>query len=275
MVSNSEKDDIPFSDEAVVNNEELKEQNLDENFIELKKQFIFFQDKSNLTEIQENLGEEKFLMISKDMDADQIKDSGIDFFILADVSESIYPYRIFLKKCLYFTLMDLENYVYGVEDINSDYFKKVRIAIIKYTDNNSKNPVAVSEFVEYNKFGDVLNEIDNICIEKESNQKRAVFDGMKAITSLAWNPNSFKIVVHIASEPGYGNAFTMKTEVTNYDPFPDYCDDNDVEEIIKQIDELKTKYTLVKLGGRLEKFSKFLKGKMELDISKPVVKEIN
>jgi len=197
---------------------------------------------------------------------------------LADVSESMYPWRIFLKKAIYFALMDIESFVYTNTDPGSSAnFSKVRIALVKYHDRKTDSkPVEFIDFVEYKNLDLICKGIDQISIEKKSVKKRAVFDGLKAVKGLSWTEGAMKVIVHFAADPQYGTKYTTnpKKMTDDYDAFPDGVDDIDEDDLFEGIKELSATFNLVKLGDRMDKYSSVIKTKFDIDANKPEVDEL-
>lgn len=263
---------------AKVANLELKTQDPNEDFLALKNQLIYFQNKGNLENIPQNLEEEsKFLMINTDIDPSEAQANGLDLCILADTSESMYPFRVFLKKSIYFTLMDLENFFYRIEGITADDFSKLRISFVKYSDRGSDKTVEATDFIEYKNLGDICTKIDEIEIKSFSIKKRAVFDGLKSLTELNWNPDSVKMILHFCGDPQYGDLYTFnpKKMPENYDPFPEGVDDIDSEELLDKLSDLNANYTFVKFNERVDKYSAEIKKKVQMSINKVLVDELN
>lgn len=269
---------IGESQTAKVASLDLKTQDPKEDFLALKNQLIYFQNKGNLESIPQNLEEEsKFLMINTDIDQEEAQANGLDLCILADVSESMYPFRVFLKKSIYFTLMDVENFFYRIEGITPEDFSKVRIAFVKYTDRGSDKVVETTDFIEYKNIGDICTKIDEIEIKAFSMRKRAVFDGLKSLTELNWNSDSVKMVLHFCADPQYGDVYTFnpKKMPENYDPFPEGVDDIDSEELLDKLSELNANFTFVKFHDRVDKYAAELKKKVQMTVNKILVDELN
>lgn len=262
---------------ARVDNSNLEHQDPNENFLELKNQLIFFQDKSKVDDFQKGIEEEnRFLMINEEIDKDEVLERGIDLCILADISESIHPWRIFLKKSIYYCLIDLESFIYSIPDVSSDDFSRFRVSLVTYTDRHRKQPIEVTDFKEYKNLGDICKKIDEIEIKELKNAKRAVFDGLDAVTKLTWNKKSQKIIVHYAADAAYGTKYStnLKSLSDDYDSFPNGCEDLDDEEILNKISELDPIFNFIKLGDRLEKYQKEVTGIINMDVCKPKVEKI-
>jgi len=271
-----EKNESKF---CVVDNSKLINQDLNENFLNLKKELIFFKDKSDYDEIKSNLKDEtEFLKIRDEIEADDIKEKGLDFVILADVSESMYPYRIYLKKSMYLALKDIENFVYtSIED--ADEFPNIRIAFVKYTDReNSSEPgkIDVLDFVEYSSLEEVCKWIDEIDITKSSIKKRNVFDGYKAVSDLSWNEDSIKLIVHYAADPQYGIQYTTnpKKLPDDYDPFPDGVEDLTKEDVLPPLEEKGCIFNFISFGNRLLRYHQDISPDLTMDLTSPFVVEL-
>lgn len=261
---------------CVVDNSALMTQDLNENFLNLKNQLIFFQDKSKLDEIRANLSEDtNFLKISDEVQPEDVKSNGLDFVIVADVSESMFPFRVFLKKSMYFALKDIENFAYRSLE-SSDEFPNIRLAFVKYTDRTSVDEPCkceVLDFVEYNSLEEICKQIDSIDIKNHSVKKRAVFDGLKAVSELSWNDDSIKMIAHYCADPQYGEKYTTnpKGMPDGYDPFPKGCSDVAEEDILEPISNLGSTYNFIKLGERLVKFEATVKNTIDMDTTAPNV----
>lgn len=267
--------------QTIVDNSELINQDINENFLNLKNDLIFFKDKSKLNEIKADLSEDtKYLKIKEEFTPEDLKEKGLDFCIVADVSESMFPYRIFLKKSMYFSLKDIENFCYKSID-SPDEFPNVRIAFVKYTDRTSADTpskVEVLDFVQYTSLEEVCKKIDEIEIKNYSVKKRAVFDGLKAVCDLKWNEDSIKIISHYAADPEYGVKYTTspKTMPDNYDPFPGGCTDLDVSEILGFINGLDVTFNLVKLDeNRLLKYQSVVQEDLNMEPNGPKVTKLS
>lgn len=269
------------SEHCLVDNTKLAEQDLNENFLNLKNELIFFQDKSKLEEIRANLDEDtNFMKISDEIQPEDVKERGLDFAILVDSSESMYPYRIFLKKALYFALKDVENFCYRALESADDEFPKVRLAFVKYSDRKSKDSepssnVEVLDFVEYSSLDEICRRIDSIEINKASVKKRNVFDGLKALSELKWNEDTVKFVLHLAADPQYGIKYTTNPNKMpeDYDPFPDGVNVSE-DDVCEPIEALGSTYNFVALTERLLKFQATIQSKLTMDIIAPKVKEL-
>jgi hypothetical protein len=269
---------IGESQSTKIDNAELFIQDINENFLQLKKELIFFQDKSKIDEIVKNLDEgTRFLMLSEELDQEEILSTGIDFCIVADVSESMYPWRIFQKKSMYMALMDIESFFYKIPSVKPEDFSKVRFAVVKYSDRDQEKSTEVLDFVEYSSLEQICKSVDEIDIKKASIKKRAVFDGLKALGELAWREDSKKIILHYAADPQYGAKYTTNANKmsNDYDPFPEGCTDIDETEILSKVSDLNSVYNLVPLGERLVKFTQLIKTSFTMDVCKPKVEELN
>lgn len=265
---------------CVVDNSRLTNQDLNENFLNLRKELIFYKDKSNYDEIKSNLqNQTEFLKIKDEIEPDDIKSKGLDFVILADVSESMYPYRIYLKKSMYFALKDIENFVYrSIED--AEEFPNIRLAFVKYTDRESSSEpgkVEVLDFVEYNSLEEICKCIDEIDIKQFSMKKRSVFDGYKAVSDLNWNEDSIKIIIHYAADPQYGLQYTTspKKMGDDYDPFPDGVEDLTKEDVLSPMEEKGIMFNFVSLGPRLLRYQQDISADLTMDLIAPKVVELN
>lgn len=269
------------AEHSLAYSKKLNEQDSNENFLNLKKDLIFFQDKEKIDEIRANLSEvTRFLKISDELQPEDVKSNGLDFVILADVSESMYPFRIYLKKSMYYAIKDIESFAYRGLESSDDEFPKVRFAIIKYTDReNDSEPgkIDVLDFVEYSSLDKIIEKIDEIEIKQSSEKKRAVFDGMKALHDLKWEESSIKMVLHYAADPEYGVQFTTnpKKMGDNYDPFPNGITDLSHEDVLEPIVLLGPTYNFISLTDRLTKFTKEIQEKLALDLNSPVVTPLN
>ena len=258
-------------------NGDLIVQNPKENFLELKNNLIFFQDKSKVDEFQKDIEDDlRFLKIKEEVDKEEVLKKGVDMCILADVSESMHPWRIFLKKSMYFALMDLESFIFSIPDVKSEDFSRFRVSLVTYTDRKQEKPVKVLDFVEYSSLGEICKMIDDIDIKQFANQKRAVFDGFKAVCDLKWNEDAQKIIVHYAADPAYGNKYStnIKGQAEGYDPYPEGTDDIDEGDILEKISDLDCIFNFIKLGEKLEKYQKEISGSINMDICKPKVDKI-
>lgn len=269
-IKNNEK--LKQSEHVIIDNSRLINQDLNENFLDLKKNLIFFQDKSNLDNIKSLLDEDTaFVKVKEEFDPRDIVSQGIDFCILADCSESMYPFRIFLKKSMYYALKDIESLVYrGMEE--GDNFPKVRIAFVGYTDRDScdsPGKLEILDFVEYSKLEEVIRKIDSIDITKSSQKKRNVFDGLKALSELSWEGNSVKLICHYIADPQYGKKYTSDPlkMPKDYDPFPDGCSDLDEDEILKSVSAIGATFNLIALNTRLVKYQILVGSEIDLDYS--------
>ncbi len=268
-IKNNEK--LKESQLVIIDNSRLINQDLNENFLDLKKNLIFFQDKSNLDNIKSLLDEDTaFVKVKEEFDPRDIVSQGIDFCILADCSESMYPFRIFLKKSMYYALKDIESLVYrGMEE--GDNFPKVRIAFVGYTDREScdtPGKLEILDFVEYSKLEEVIRKIDSIDITKSSQKKRNVFDGLKALSELSWEGNSVKLICHYVADPQYGKKYTSDPlkMPKDYDPFPDGCSDLDEDEILKSVSAIGATFNLIALNTRLVKYQTVVGNEIDLDL---------
>ena len=265
------------SQSAKVDNSNLIEQKIDEDFLSLKNELIYFQDKSKVEEIVQNLDEgTKFLMLGDELDKEEVLQRGIDLCLVADVSESMHPWRIFLKKSMYFVLMDIESYFYTIPGVKPEDFSNVRISIVKYSDRDTDKVCDVTDFVEYKSLGDICKKIDEIEIKGNSSKKRAVFDGLNAASNLKWKEESQKIIVHWAADPQYGLKYTTEPKKCkeDYDPYPEGVKDIDDKELLGKINDLSPIFNFIKLGGRMEKYSTEVSKILKMDVCKPKVNEI-
>ena len=269
-IKNNEK--LKKSEHVILDNSKLINQDLNENFIDLKKNLIFFQDKSNLENIKSALDEDTaFVKVKEEFDPKDIISQGLDFCILADCSESMYPFRIFLKKSMYYAIKDIESLVYrGMEE--GDNFPRVRIAFVGYTDRDSSDTpgkLEILDFVEYSKLEEVIKLIDNITITKSSQRKRNVFDGLKAVSELTWEGNSVKLICHYAADAQYGKKYTSDPlkMPKDFDPFPDGCTDIDDDEILKGVSSIGATFNLIALNTRLVKYQTVVGNEIDLDYS--------
>lgn len=269
------------SEEVNVDHSQLIKQDINENFLNLKNDLIFYKDKSKMDEIRSNLEEElQFVKIKDEISPDDVKAMGLDFCILADVSESMHPYRIYLKKSMYFALKDIENFVYrSLESPNE--FPNIRIAIVKYSDRDSVDKpgkVDILDFVEYSSLDKVCKKIDEIEIKANSLKKRAVFDGIKAMGGLSWNSDSIKVILHYCGDPQYGVQYTTnpKKMPEDYDPFPNGILDLKEDEVLEPVSNLGATYNFLAMNNdRLTKFYSLVTSKLTLDVNAPKVIPIN
>lgn len=267
------------SEHTLVDNSKLNEQDVNENFINLKNELIFYQDKSKKDEIRANLDDTiHFLTIKTEVEPDELIARGLDFAIIADVSESMYPYRIFLKKSMYYAIKDIENFVY--KNIgNAEEFPKVRFAFVKYTDRvEEKEPckVDVLDFIEYSSsLEEFCKKIDEIDIKAASTKKRAVLDGINALKGLSWSEDSVKIILHYAADPEYGTQYTANISKMgdNYDPFPSGVGLK-LDDVLEPIEGLGSLYNLIYFNERLVRFISTMESKLTLDKAKPQVTEV-
>ena len=266
---------VPMSECIKVNNSDLEFQDVNENFLELKNSLIYFQDKSKVEEIQKTLDEVelKYLKIDEEVSKNDVLEQGLDLVFLADVSESMHPWRIYQKKSMYLVLKDLEYFLYSIPDVSAESFSKVRIAFVTYSDRDAG--VQTTEFVDYKSIGDICKKIDEIKITNHSEKKRAALDGLKSLTDLGWKEDAVKIVVHHMSEPPYGKKYTtnIKSCSEDYDPIPE-DEEFDAEEIFSSVNDLGAIYNLIKFGDKLEKFQKEFSSTVQFDACKPKVDKI-
>lgn len=243
-------------------NRELEIQDVNEDFMSLKNKLLYYINKENLNEFSVvTKPESRFLMLDSDFSKEDVIEQGLDLCIIVDGSESMYPYRIYQKKSLYFSLMDLEDFVFSSTDLKPEDLNKIRIAYVQYDnrDNdeddedikNSKN-LKVVDFVEYKQLGDICKEIDKLDIKKHSIKKRNVMDGLKAAGELNWNEDSAKVILHYCADSQYGKKFTSnpKGMPEDYDPFPEGIK-LDLETIYQKLADLNCVYNLIKFNDRI------------------------
>ena len=264
----------------VIDNSKLKIQDPKENFLALKNELIFYQDKSNLADLKTKIDEEEqILKLNEEISFDDVKEQGIDFCMLVDCSESMYPYRIYCKKALYYCIKDLENFIYrNLEE--GDQIPKLRISIVKYSDRkdaSTPGDVEVLDFVDYSSVEKICSMIDSIDIKSHSIKKRSVFDGLKKVSELKWE-SGIKIINHIAADPQYGDCYTtdLKSVKPDYDPFPKGVEDINTKELLESINSIEgLKYNLLYLNDRFTRFNAEISKTLVLENSKPSVIELN
>lgn len=268
------------SEHTLIDNSKLNTQDINDNFLDIKNELIFFQDKSKKAEIRKNLEEEiRFLKLAEEVQPEDVKSNGIDFCIIADVSESMYPYRVFLKKSMYYAIKDVENLVYRSLD-EGDEFPKFRLAFVKYTDRESADKpgdVDVLDFVDYTSLDEVCKKIDEIEIKSASVKKRAVFDGLKAAGDLKWESDTLKVVLHYCADPQYGDKYTTnkKKMTDDYDPFPSGVTDLKDDDVLDPLKSLGATYNFIGLSGRVLAFQSDISSKLDMDISNPIINELS
>jgi hypothetical protein len=248
-----------------------------EDFLSLKSQLLYYKNKDNLDKIPKISPESKFLMLGEEISQEDLLETGLDFCILADTSDSMYPFRIFFKKSLYFCLMDIENFMLTCPDVSAEHFQKIRFAFVQYSDRDTDKSVFESvDFVDYKSLGDICKKIDEIEIKQFSAKKRAVFDGMKAMSELSWNEDARKVIVHYCGDPQYGTKYTFnpKNMPSDYDPIPEGVKDIDESDLLDSIANLSATYNFIKFNDRVNIFQNVLKGAFAIDINLPKVDEL-
>jgi len=272
------------SEHTLIDNSKLNIQDPNENFLDIKNELIFFQEKSKKAELRKNIEEEiRFLKLAEEVSPEEVKASGIDFCIIADVSESMYPYRIYLKKSMYYAIKDVENLVYrslASEDGEESEFPKFRIALVKYSDReqaDTPGKVEVSQFVDYTSLDEICKKIDEIDIKACSIKKRSVFDGLKAAGNLIWEADSLKVILHYCADPQYGDKYTTNKNKMpeNYDQFPSGITDMKVDDVLEPLQSLGVKYNFVGLTGRVLAYQSDISSKLDMDISNPIIAELS
>ena len=270
------KEEEPFKahegEECQAFNRDLETQDPNEDFLKLKSSLMFFKNQGQVEKIEEQ--EPMFICLKNEYEASDFLENGLDLVVLADASESIYPWRIYQKKSIYFTLMDIENLFFSAEDITAEHFNKIRLSFISYSDHDK--PIDKLDFVEYSKLGEFCDKIDSLPTPKsEEIKKRNVFGAYQALNDLSWSEGSIKIVIHYCPDPQYGVKYTTnpKGMPSDYDPFPEGIPSQNEEEILENISNLLEigKFNLIKFNNRCEKFSKILQDKFSTDLTTPKI----
>lgn len=248
------KQEEPFKakegEETFAYNKDLAKQDANEDFLNLKKNLVFFN--KNVRD-----PETRFVGLSSEVTPEDVKEKGLDFVILADVSGSSYPFRIYLKKSMYFSLFDIEDLVYQIPDITPEDFDKIRFAFISYSDK--EEGVKVLDFVPYNKIADLCDKIDEIEIKEETIKARNVFEGLEKLNELSWNEDSIRVLLHYCSDPAYGSKYHVNPKglPSDYDAYPNGIEGQNEEEILENCSNLNLLiYNFVKFNNRCESFSK-------------------
>lgn len=263
------KEEDPFKmkefKETRAHNVKLAEQDINEDFLSLKSELLYFKNKDNLDSIPQNIEPtSEFLMLHEEFAADDVVETGLDLCFLVDRSESLHPYRIFLKKSMYFALKDMETFIFSSTSVSPETFDKIRVAFVSYGDRDTDNVVETFDFVDYKSLGDICKKIDEIDIKEPSIKKRAVFDGMDAMTKLKWDEAATKIIIHYCGDPQYGSVYTYspKGMPDNYDPYPEGVKDIKESDLVDSINELNPFYNFVKFNDRVNKFQEVLRSNL-------------
>lgn len=271
------KEEVPFKagekSDFQVFNKELQTQNPNEDFMLLKEKLIYYKTKGNIEKLEENL-DPLFINLKLEYEHDNFLEKGLDLCIISDVSESIYPWRIFYKKAIYLMLMDVENLFFSAENITTEHLNKIRLSLITYSDY--KKSVSKLDFVTYSNLGEFIDNLDKIDLPiKEEIKKRNVFEAYKTANELSWNEESIRIIVHFCPDPQYGLKYTSapKELPNDYDPYPEGIEDQDDEEILDNLSNIlqEGKFNMVKFNKRCEKFGKLIQEKLSGDINSPKV----
>jgi hypothetical protein len=253
----------------------LETQDVNEDFLSLKNSLLYFKNKGKIDDVGTLSDEPLFLNFVYELEKSDVLENGLDFCIICDVSESIYPWRIYQKKSIYYALKDIENYIFSAEGLTPEHLAKIRIALVKYSDKDKG--VEIQDFIEYKDLGDICAKIDSIDVKSNSLKKRNVFEALKSVSELKWNDDSRRLILHYCGDPQYGSKYTVnpKKMPEDYDPLPD--GDNDIveDDLFDSLSNLNfTKYNLVKFNDRCERMIKELTSKFDIDANKPSVDEL-